>query len=67
MFDFPEKILHGCFTLSRFLKQGARGIESLTSRFAVECSTAELRPLTTTTLTLENVLFKTMLLAFFMK
>ena len=60
MFDFPEKILHGCFPLPRILKQEASGIEPPTSRSDVECSTTELRPLITTTLIFQNVLFKTM-------
>ena len=64
MFDFPEKIRHGCFTLSRILKQGARGIEPPTSRSTVECSTTELRSLKTTSLISKNVLFKTIFLAF---
>ena len=65
MFEFPEKILHGCFTRPRILKQGVSEIEPPISRSAVECATTELRSLTTTALTFQNVLFKTMLLAFF--
>ena len=60
MFDFAEKIQHGCFTLPRILKQGASGIEPPASRSAVECSTTELRSLKTTTLIFQNVLVKTM-------
>ena len=67
MFDFPEKILHGCFTLPRILKQGASGVEPPASRSAVECSTTELRSLKTTTLIFQNAFFKTMLLALFIK
>ena len=63
IFDFSEKIQHGCFTLPRILKQEASGIDPPISRSAVECSTTELRRLKTTTLIFQNVLFKTMLLA----
>ena len=51
---------------SKILKQETSGIEPPTSRSAVECCT-ELHSLKTTTLIFQNVLFKTMLLALFMK
>ena len=66
MFDFPEKILL-VFALPKIFKQGTSGIEPPSSESAVECSTTELRSLKTTPLIFQNVFFKTMLFAFFMK